>query len=141
MLVEKNVVLEFIPHRPPMVMVDGLLKYDENESTSILKLSKENIFCSNGYFTEPGLIENMAQTAALRAGFEAGLKNEKVKVGFIGAVKNLKIHHLPEVDSSIETTIRITNNFGNIILVKAVVISEGKLMAESEMSIFTREEI
>ena len=62
------------------------------------------------------------------------------KVGFIGAVKNLKIHRLPKLGSTLETTITVTNNFGNIILFKAEVISGGKLMAESEMSIFTQDE-
>lgn len=141
MLVDKTEVQHYIPQGWPIVMVDVLLANDDSQTTSQFKITEENIFCSNGYFTEPGIIENMAQTAALRAGYEAKQKKEKVKVGFIGAVKNLKIYQLPEVGSSIETTIAITNNFGNIILVKAEVVSEGKLVAESEMSIFTREEI
>ena len=141
MLVDKTEVQHYIPQGPPIVMVDALLATDDSQTTSQFKITEENIFCSNGYFTEPGIIENMAQTAALRAGYEAKQKKEKVKVGFIGAVKNLKIYQLPEIGSSIETTISITNNFGNIILVKAEVVSEGKLLAVSEMSIFTRQEI
>lgn len=139
MLVGKSEIQHYIPQGSPMVMVDTLLKHDDLKATSAFSISEDNIFCEQGHFTEPGLIENMAQTSALKAGYEAKQKHEKVKVGFIGAIKKLKIHHLPAVGSSIETTITITNNFGNIILVKAVVISEGKLMAESEMSIFTRE--
>jgi len=141
MLVDKSEIQHYIPQRQPMIMVDILLANNDTRTISKFKIIEVNIFCSDGYFTEPGLIENMAQTAALRAGYEAKQNKEKVKIGFIGAVKNLKIHQLPEVSSSIETTITITNNFGNIILVKGEVVSEGKLMAESEMSIFTREEI
>ena len=141
MLVDKAEIQHYIPQRQPMIMVDILLANNDTRTISKFKIIEENIFCSDGYFTEPGLIENMAQTAALQSGYEAKQNKEKVKIGFIGAVKNLKIHQLPEVSSSIETTITITNNFGNIILVKGEVVSEGKLMAESEMSIFTREEI
>jgi len=141
MLVGKSEIQQYIPQGPPMVMVDALLKYDDLQTISGLHITKHNLFCENGFFTEPGLIENMAQTAALRAGYEAKQKHEKVKIGFIGAVKNLKIHQLPEVGSSIETTITITNNFEGIVLVKGEVNCKGKLMAESEMSIFTQDEI
>jgi predicted hotdog family 3-hydroxylacyl-ACP dehydratase len=140
MLVEKNDVLRYIPQRPPMVMVDGLLTNDDLESKSILTLSKKNILCRDGLFTEAGLIENMAQTAALKAGFEAQQKGEKVKIGFIGAVKNFKLRQLPKDNSMLTTTIKPTHNFGNISLVKAEVWCDERLLAEAELTIFTQEE-
>ena len=140
MLVNKADIQKFIPLRAPMVMVDQLLSSDENQSTTTLKIKAENIFFDGSFFTEPGLVENMAQTAALGAGFHANQKNEKVKVGFIGAVKNLTIHFLPEIDTSIETTITMLNNFGNISIVQGKVKAGGKLLAECEMSIFAQDE-
>lgn len=124
-----------------MVMVDGLLKTDVFQSTSKFELSNENIFCCDGFFTEAGLIENMAQTAALRAGYEAQQKGEKVKVGFIGAVKKLKVYQLPKDNETITTTIKITHNFGNVSIVKGEIWSAAILMSEAELSIFTQEEI
>lgn len=140
MLVEKIDVLRFIPQRPPMVMVDGLLANEELESKSTFKLTEKNIFICDGFFTEAGLIENIAQTAALKAGFEAHQKGEKVKTGFIGAVKKFKLHQLPKVGQSLITTIKPTHNFGNISLVKGEVWSNSLLMAEAELTIFTQEE-
>ena len=140
MLVEKNDVLRFIPQRPPMVMVDGLLASNESESSTIFQLSNKNIFCKDGFFTEAGLIENMAQTAALKAGFEAQQKGDKVKTGFIGAVKNFILHQLPKDDETLTTKIKPTHNFGNISLVKGEVWSAAHLMAEAELTIFTQEE-
>ena len=63
MLADKKEVLNYIPQREPMVMVDGLLEVDETFAISRLQVTPENIFCQNGHFTEPGLIENMAQTS------------------------------------------------------------------------------
>ena len=140
MLVEKAEIHHYIPQKAPMVMVDQLLNSDEKKTTSNLTISAENIFCTEGCFTEPGIIENMAQTAALHAGYEAKSKHEKVKVGFIGAVKKLNINKLPKVNSTIETIITIINNFGNILIVKGEVNLDGELMAKCEMSIFTQEE-
>jgi predicted hotdog family 3-hydroxylacyl-ACP dehydratase len=140
MLVEKTDVLRFIPQQPPMVMVDGLIASDEFQSRSSLVLSEKNIFCEDGFFTEAGLIENMAQTAALRAGYEAQTKGEKVKTGFIGAVKNFTLHQLPKDNSTLTTTINLTHNFGNITLIKGEVWSNSVLLAEAELSIFTQED-
>ena len=56
-------------------MVDGLVAHDEVSTTSRLELNEQNIFCKNGYFHETGLIENIAQTAALRAGYTAHMNN------------------------------------------------------------------
>lgn len=140
MLVEKTDLLRFIPQQPPMVMVDALISNDEMESQSTLQLSKNNIFCKYGFFTEAGLIENIAQTAALKAGFEAQQKGEKVKTGFIGAVKNFKLHEIPKDNQTLTTTIRLTHNFGNISLVKGEVWNATLLLAEAELTIFTQEE-
>lgn len=140
MLVKKTDVLQFIPQRPPIVMVDGLLTNDKLECESFFQLTKKNIFCSDGYFSEIGLVENIAQTAALKAGFEAWQKNEKVKVGFIGAVKNLKVFRLPMDDQKLKTTITVKHNFGNITIIKGEIRSENDLLAEAELSIFTAEE-
>jgi 3-hydroxymyristoyl/3-hydroxydecanoyl-(acyl carrier protein) dehydratase len=140
MLVEKPFITKYIPQRQPMVMVDGLLSSDEKSTASIFQPDSHNLFCKEGLFTEPGLIENMAQTAALRAGYEAKQKKESVKVGFIGAVKNLKIYRLPFEAEILTTKIEIKNNFGNATIVKGQVFVKGKIVAQAELSIFTREE-
>lgn len=139
MLVSKSEVLNYIPQRPPMVMVDSLLENDDEKTISQYEILEDNIFCENGSFSEAGLIENMAQTAALQNGFQTMQNNDQVRVGFIGAVKKLKIYHLPEVNSTIETTVYSMHNFGNVSIVKAEVRNNSLLIAESELSIFTQE--
>ena len=53
-----------IPQKPPMVMVDKLIFAEEKKVVTSFLIRRDNIFCSDGVFTEAGLIENMAQTAA-----------------------------------------------------------------------------
>ena len=48
----------------------------------------------SGYFTEGGLMENMAQTAAARAGYLAKAENKPVSGGYIGAVKDFEVFFL-----------------------------------------------
>ncbi|MEE4260737.1 MAG: hydroxymyristoyl-ACP dehydratase [Bacteroidales bacterium] len=136
MLLEYSDVLSIIPQKPPMVMVDGLVDSDDTTTTSRLVLNEQNIFCKNGYFHEPGLIENIAQTAALRAGFAAHQNKNEVETGFIGAVKKLKINDLPKDTSVLQTTITVLTKIANATIIKGEVYIGSKLMAEGEMSIF-----
>jgi len=99
----------------------------------------ENIFCKNGIFHEPGLIENIAQTAALQAGYIAKIENRNVKKGYIGSVKHLKIYHLPKTNDSLRTTVTILNQLLNAAIIKGEIRVNDKLVAECEMTIFTIE--
>ena len=60
-----------IPQKPPMVMVDRLTGVVDNVTTTNFLIRDDNIFCEKGEFREPGLIENMAQTAAAGTGARA----------------------------------------------------------------------
>ena len=139
MLVDKTTVLKYIPQRPPMVMVDGLSSHDETAATSYFRILAENLFCLDGHLQETGLIEHMAQTAALKSGYEAHKKGEAVKVGFIGAVKKLVIHQLPAVGQEIETSLEATYTAGHVAIVKVKTRMEDQLVAEAELSIFTQD--
>lgn len=139
MLAEKSEVWQMIPQKPPIVMVDGLVAHDDASTTTQLTLDKENIFCENGYFHEPGLIENIAQTAALRAGYIAYKNNTKSVIGFIGAVKKMKIHELPIDSSVLQTKITVLTEVANATIVRGEVHLGSKVIAEGEMSIFKQE--
>ncbi len=141
MLVEKEVVEQLIPQKYPMAMVDGLIEQTETSTTSRLILNPSNIFCKDGFFVEAGLIENMAQTAALRSGYEASLKKEKPLVGFIGSLKRIKIYKLPHDIDTIKTTITILNSLMNVLIIKGEVFCKGSLMAEGEMNIFLQNKV
>lgn len=123
-------------------MVGDLLSNDESRTISSMTIDAENIFCADGLFTEPGLIENIAQTAALRMGYAASQKegNEKAPKGFIGAISKLKIHTFPKVGETLETTVDVKNDIFGIILIQATSRVNDEVMAECEMKIFVENE-
>ncbi|MCK5765821.1 MAG: hypothetical protein KAH26_07550, partial [Bacteroidales bacterium] len=71
MLATKNTVTKLLPQGSPMIMVDTLISHDDRRTVTAFTIKKENIFVVNGRFSEAGLIENMAQSAALRTGWIA----------------------------------------------------------------------
>ena len=129
-------ILSLIPQRPPFVMVDELLFSDEKISTSRFLIKPDNILLENGILQEAGLMENIAQTAAARAGFSASKNNEPVKLGYIGAVKNFEVFHLPAVGELLETSVEISHQVFDVTLIKGTIQHNGKILAQCEMKIF-----
>ena len=124
-----------IPQAPPMVMIDTLISSDNEKTITKLTVKRENVFVSEEKFREPGIIENMAQTAAARAGYEALINNEKVKTGFIGNIKNLKIYNLPKVNDTIQTKLTPLSDIGNISVVKIESYTGENKISECTMTI------
>ena len=128
---------ELIPQRKPFIMVDKLISFDEKTFTSSLFISSDNFFAENNYFKEEGIIENIAQTAAAGAGYSFRINNEDIKLGYIGAIKNVIIHSLPKIETTITTKIGLIGRVMNVdIVVGEVFDSNNILIASLEMKIF-----
>jgi len=131
-----NDIISLIPQRPPFVMIDRLSWYDKKISRTVFLVKKDNIFVENGRFREPGLLENIAQTAAAHAGYEAGFENIPVQVGYIGAVKNFEVHSLPLVGDELVTEITILHQIFDVSIIKGAITCGGLAVANCEMKIF-----
>jgi len=136
-----NDVLKLIPQRPPIVMVDKLISAADKKTLSGLKITPENIFVEDNCLQEPGIIENIAQSAALGVGYLCQSKNEKIPIGFIGAVSNLKIFSLPKVNTEITTEIQVEYEVMETTLISSKVFCNEQLLAQAEMKIFLKTEI
>ncbi|MCK5857176.1 MAG: hydroxymyristoyl-ACP dehydratase [Bacteroidales bacterium] len=131
---------ELIPQRSPFIMVDKLLHFEEKTFSSSFTIKSDNLFSKNGFFQEEGMIENIAQTAAAGAGYSFKVKNEEVKLGYIGALKNVKIFKQPPVGSTINTKITIVTKVLNVDIVEGKIYDiNHQLMASCEMKIFIGE--
>ena len=137
----KRNITDLIPQRAPIIMVDGIQQTNDVQTITSFRIKKSNIFCSEGYFREPGLIENIAQSAAAAAGYERLNQGVSMLKGFIGGIKNLEIIELPEVGEMIETSIEVIHTVFNVKIVNGTVRNrEGKILASCEMKIFLNEE-
>lgn len=126
-------IVNLIPQKSPFVMVDKLHGFSENEIVSGLTIKKENLFCYDNLFTEPGLVENMAQTVAMHKGYTYYLKNEPAPVGYIGAIKKAEIYSLPKLGDELRTTVTILHDIMGVTLVKAKIECNQEVIAISEI--------
>lgn len=134
-LVSKDNIEEYIPQRAPMIMVDTIEECDENTITTFEILS-DNIFVDGGVMREPGLMENMAQTAAARAGYLTKKHGLQPKIGFIGAIKKMKVEALPKVGETIRTTLENKGDFDAFSIVECTVTCQDQVVASTTMNIF-----
>jgi predicted hotdog family 3-hydroxylacyl-ACP dehydratase len=117
-------------------MISGILAAEGRMVRSGFQISPDNIFVQDGVLTPPGLMENIAQTAAARAGWLASQESKPISLGYIGAVKDLEIFELPPVGAFIETVAEIGQQVFNATMVTGQVMLDGKLIAQCEMKIF-----
>jgi predicted hotdog family 3-hydroxylacyl-ACP dehydratase len=129
-------ILTLIPQRWPFVMIDTLVSSNDEATHTTLLVQAENVLVSDGVLTEAGLVENIAQTAAARAGYIARQLGKPMQPGFIGAVKNLEVFALPKLGDTIETEVTIENQIFDVTIIKGKIICKGITIAQCEMKIF-----
>lgn len=146
-LVEGDEIMQLLPQRPPFVMVGKLLYSDETRTVSSFPVTSDNLFITtSGYLAEPAIIENIAQTAALRIGYSFFLEKQKGHVsttphiGFIGGITGLKIKDLPPIGSEIKTEIIFEKEIMDVVLIKGTVWLHEIAIAECQMKLFIKKD-
>jgi len=133
---EKIDILELLPQRPPFIMLDELTHFDKVITRTRTKVTADNIFVENDRLSESGVIENIAQTCAARMGYiNKFITSDKVKIGFIGSIKDLVFEALPKEGDELITTIEVVSEIFAITLVNAKIEVGDKLIAACEMKI------
>lgn len=144
-------IQNYLPHRAPMLMVDLILNIDSNSVETVFLIKKDNIFIDNGVFNEAGLIENTAQTCSSIVGKkyffdDNGIENENVNViGFISALKNVKIHLLPKVGDTIITKAVLVSKFTTddytLCTMNCKSLLGEKILLECEINLFIKKTV
>jgi predicted hotdog family 3-hydroxylacyl-ACP dehydratase len=138
MLADKNTITNFIPQRSPMVMIHNLVEASEAKAVTQLTVLSDNIFFTNNKLGEPGLLENIAQTAAVQVGYVCAQRNIPVPIGYIAAIKDLSIFNLPSEKTTITTTVTVKNQVMDITLVEGEIKQNDEVLCRCEMRIFVK---
>lgn len=132
--------MQYIPQAAPFVMIDSLVSNEGTATITTLTVRPDNILVDeDGRFSESGLIENMAQTAAAGTGYRAATDNTPPPVGFIGQIKNLSVTTLPKIGEMITTKVDTKVQVLNALIVQGTVKLNEKMIAEAEFKIFLQQ--
>jgi len=132
-------ILSLIPQRAPIMMLDAFYEGSETEACTGLTVQPDNMFCVDGLFTEPGLIEHIAQSASAHAGYKALCKQKTAPLGFIGEIKKFRVFRLPAVGEQLRTSVIVLSEVFNISLITAEIKADDELIASCQMKIFVKE--
>ena len=141
MLATRTEIIHYIPQRDPFIAVHDILQATDEFAETQFKVLPESIFVTNGFFGEPGLLENIAQTAAAQMGYVCKKNGLAVSLGYIASVKNLKVFSLPPIGAVLTTSIQVTNRVLSVILLDGIVRLQGNIVCQCEMRIFVGDKV
>jgi len=136
MLIEKEHITNFLPQRPPFVMIDCLVDANDIGFLSSFRIDEDNLFLDGTILSESALIENIAQTCAAGFGYLGSQRGEEAgRLGFIGAVSRVSVSSLPQLGDEVQTKIELLNAFDSIHLVQGTAMVGGKTLMECQLKI------
>lgn len=136
MLIEKELIQNFLPQRPPFVMIDCLVDANDAGFLSSFQIAEDNLFLQDGVLSESALIENIAQTCAAGFGYVGSQRGEEAgRLGFIGAVSRLSVSSSAKLGDEVQTRIELLNAFDSIHLVQGTASVDGKTVLECQLKI------
>ena len=133
-------LIDLIPQKPPFVLISSLLQVSDAQAVTNFVFENTHPLCNSGKLTIAGLMENIAQTAAAKMGYECNLLGKKIPIGFIGDVRDFSFTKLPLVGEEIETEIVITNQIFYVSIITGSVKLNGEEIANCKMKIFVEPE-
>ncbi|MDD4142444.1 MAG: pseudouridylate synthase [Bacteroidales bacterium] len=134
---EKESALNYIPQRPPMVMVDDLVFSDEAVTVTDFLVTGDCIFVEQGRLTEVGLMENIAQTCATRIGYLN--RHKPVMIGVIGGIKDFEALARVYEGDVLNTKITVCSSVFTATMVDAEIKCNDKVVATCNMKVFVME--
>jgi predicted hotdog family 3-hydroxylacyl-ACP dehydratase len=132
-------LLALLPQRPPMVLVGALLACAGERTVSRFRVPADCLLVEDGVLSEAGLLENIAQTAAAGAGYVYRLQGRPAPIGFIAAIRDLRVAALPAVGTELTTEVRVLNQVLDFSIVRGTVQAGEVIFAECEMRIFIKD--
>lgn len=127
----------YLPHRKPFLLVDTLFECSENDARTGFEIPNHHILVKNQKLTTGGLIENLAQSAALHLGYISEKKGIPPRKGYIAAIKNMEIYNLPGIGNQIISHISIKDTIFNVTLIEGSVYSGSSMLAKAELRVVT----
>ncbi len=133
---EKIDIRDLIPQQAPFIMVDKLLSIDRVNTITSFAVREDNIFYEDGKLDVCALVENIAQTCAVRMGYiNLYVNKDNIKLGFIGSIKKLHIKRTAILGEQLTTTVSIIEEIMRITLVSATVKVGDEEIVTGEMKI------
>jgi 3-hydroxyacyl-[acyl-carrier-protein] dehydratase len=136
-LLNKEQIMEIIPHRDPFLLIDEINEMTPGQKVVATKHIREDEYWFKGHFPEypvtPGvlLIEMLAQAGAVCM---LSLEEHKGKIGFLGGVNNAKFRRQVLPGDTVKLEVEMIKIRGSIGIGKALATVNGEKAVSAEIS-------
>jgi 3-hydroxyacyl-[acyl-carrier-protein] dehydratase len=116
MLIPREEISSYLVIRSPFIMVDELMAVKQHNFETAFTVRPDNIFLGGSEFSPYGMIENIAQSAAIGLAYSNKGKKNMAMEGFLGGVSRLSVNALPKSGDCILTKVSLINQLGHMYL-------------------------
>lgn len=134
---------ELIPHRPPMVLVDRVVRVDGLETETAFDVTPNCLFVADGVLSEMGMLENLAQTSFVFLNYffiepdRSLWDKKKDNLGVISTILELHVAALPRVGQELHTRTRtelvFTSDFLKICNIQGTITVNDEVVLQATM--------
>ena len=130
---------QLLPHRPPMIMIDSIVQFDEDSATATKTFTSGEYGVIKGDILESLLIESLAQTVAALHGHHARQFGGQTPQGMLVGVNNFEFYNKVKLDEKIELTVKITKCLGPFRLASGQIKQGSTLIAQGGVKFYIEE--
>jgi radical SAM protein with 4Fe4S-binding SPASM domain len=131
---------ELIPQKPPMRLIDELVRVGERSGEVSATVSGDTPFLrGNGALDETALFEMMAQSVAALNGFKRWGRSGTSSQGYLVGARNLEILEPARAGDTLHVSLHKEARFGNFGILKGTVSRNGAVLARGELKIWRQE--
>lgn len=105
-------VADLLPHRPPMILLDGVVAAELEAVTCRVVLTRESMFMEGDRVQAAVALEWMAQCAGVYAGLRARGRGEVPRIGYLLGTRSLELH-VDEFRAGDELIVHAKHVFGD----------------------------
>ena len=140
MILTKSEIIELLPHREPMLLIDELRDIKKLHSATAIMNVKKNGFYVQGHFPEnpvmPGvlIVEAFGQAAAALTAHGIDPKEYANKLVYLMSVDKARFRNPVIPDCELHLEIEAIRSHGRVWKYKGTAKVEGKRMADAEWS-------
>jgi predicted hotdog family 3-hydroxylacyl-ACP dehydratase len=131
-----NDILNLIPHRPPMVMIDSVEETGEASVRAAKTFAPGDFGTDGEQVIEPVLVECLAQAVAAIQGIEARKTGNAPAAGMLVGIDGFEIKNTAVTGIPIEITVEITRKFGPFAFAEGALAQDGKTLAHGSLKFY-----
>lgn len=130
-------VMDYLPHRPPMLLIDEIIEVSKTHAICKATLRADCVFAIDGKVHATSMIEFIAQTCAIAAGVPSVREGGPPRLGFIIGCREILFPVVEWFDVGDVLTLTVNKILGEeqIAAFNGLVHREGALCVQIQLSV------